>query len=139
MTQKVLFYALSQKFLERDEAPATAETSAPRQVIYQTLGLGHHIGVIDCFKSVLDCPLDGFESWIGRLPEGEARRKLEGVLKFGEIMIDSTHTHLLAAALDRARPAFSAEEDDWTQTLMRALAAIEAEPAMYLMVKRRER
>jgi hypothetical protein len=139
MTRKVLFYALSQKFLDPEDRQAQPDTSAPRQVIYQTLGLGHHIGVIDCFKSALDCPLDAYEAWIGRLPDGEARRKLEGVLKFGEIMIDATHTRLLAAALDRALPDFQAEEGDWARTLIGLLAAIDAEPAMYLMVKRRDR
>ena len=138
MTGKVIFYSLSQKFLERDEQPAAADASAPRQVIYQTLGLGHHIGVIDCFKRVLECPLDAFDAWLGHLPEGEARRKLEGVARFGEIMIDSTHTHLLACALDGARDAFDDTEREWAKTLIGLLAAIDAEPAMYLMVKRRD-
>jgi hypothetical protein len=138
MTGKVIFYSLSQKFLERDEQPAAAETSAPRQVIYQTLGLGHHIGVIDCFKRVIECPLDAFGVWLDRLPDGEARRKLEGVVRFGEIMIDSTHTRMLAAALDRTLDAFTEVEREWARTLIGLLAAIDAEPAMYLMVKRRD-
>lgn len=139
MTSQVLFYALSQKFLEQDAPRPERDDSAPRQVIYQTLGLGHHIGVIDCFTRVIECPLDDYAAWIGRLDDGEARRKLEGVLKFGEIMIDSTHTHLLAAALDHAMPRFSDPESAWARTLIGQLAAIDAEPAMYLMVKRRDR
>jgi hypothetical protein len=134
MSGKVVFYALSRKFLEREsDMPETA-----RQVIYQTLALGHHIGVIDCLKTVLECPLDGYEAWIGRLAEGDARSKLQGVGTFGEIMIDSTHTHMLALALDRAQADFSEQEKQWAAQLMASLSAIELEPAMYLMVRRRD-
>ncbi|WP_018609277.1 formate hydrogenlyase maturation HycH family protein [Uliginosibacterium gangwonense] len=134
MASKVVFYALSQKFLEREEdMPAAA-----KQVMYYTLAVGHHIGVIDCLKQVLACPLDGYQNWIARLPEGEARRKLEGLLRFGEINIDATHIHMLGAALDGIKPLLKAEEAEWSASLMRALAAIEAEPAMYLMVRRRD-
>ncbi|MBV8047105.1 MAG: formate hydrogenlyase maturation HycH family protein [Paludibacterium sp.] len=134
MDGKVVFYSLSKKFLEREQD--LPPEGAARQVIYQTLALGHHIGVIDCLKPLLSCPQDGFERWIAQLPDGEARRKLGGVLKFGEIMIDASHIGMLGAALSGARAAFSAEEDGWCQQLMRALAAISREPAMYLMVKR---
>lgn len=134
MSGRVIFYSLSKKFLEREQdLPVEGAT---RQVIYQTLALGHHIGVIDCLKTALSCPLDGYERWVGRLPPGEARRKLEGVFKFGEIMIDASHTQLLGLALSRVE--FEGEELHWTRALMSALAAIEAEPAMYLMVKRRD-
>ena len=132
MSGKIVFYALSRKFLESEaQVPATAQ-----QVMYQTLALGHHIGVIDCLKVILECPLAGFEDWLTRLPEGEARAKLAGILRFGEIMIDASHTQLLALALERARAGFSPDEAQWSERLMQALAAIEAEPAMYLMVKR---
>lgn len=135
MASKVIFYALSQKFLEREEdVPEQA-----KQVMYYTLAVGHHIGVIDCLKQVLACPLEGYQNWIARLPEGgEARRKLEGLLRFGEINIDATHIHMLGAALDGIKPQLTAEEAEWSASLMRALAAIEAEPAMYLMVRRRD-
>ncbi len=132
MSGKIVFYALSRKFLEAEaKIPATAQ-----QVMYQTLALGHHIGVIDCLKVILECPLPGFERWLTHLPEGEARAKLAGILRFGEIMIDASHTQLLALALDRSRANFSIDETHWSERLMQALAAIEAEPAMYLMVKR---
>jgi hydrogenase-4 component J len=131
---KIVFYALSQKFLEREEdMPAQA-----KQVMYYTLAVGHHIGVIDCLKTVLECPLEGFSNWIGLLPEGEARRKLEGVLRFGEISIDSSHIQMLGAALDGLRGVLAPEALAWQNTLMQAMAAIEAEPAMYLMVRRRD-
>jgi hypothetical protein len=136
MSEKVVFYALSRKFLQR-EADMPADDAA-RQVIYQTLALGHHIGVIDCLKPVLECPLDGFSDWLAVFPpEGEAYRKLEGVVKWGEIMIDSSHTHTMARALDAAAADFSPQQRSWADNLMQVLHAIELEPAMYLMVKRR--
>lgn len=134
MSSKVIFYALGQRFLEREaDRPADA-----KQVVYYSLAIGHHIGVIDCLKPVLECPLEGYSAWIARLPEGEARRKLEGVARFGEITIDATHIKLLGAALDGIRADIGPEETQWQAALMRSLAAIEAEPAMYLMVRRRD-
>lgn len=133
MTDKVIFYSLSQKFLEREEdVPAEA-----RQVMYYSLAIGHHIGVIDCLKPVLECPLDGYKRWIERLPEGDARRKLERVLRFGEINVDLTHTPMLKSALAGLGPGLSPEEASWTAQLNLALQSIEAEPAVYLMVRRR--
>lgn len=134
MSSKVIFYALGQRFLEREEdRPADA-----KQVVYYSLAIGHHIGVIDCFKPVLECPLEGYTAWIARLPEGEARRKLEGLVRFGEITIDASHIKMLGAALDGIRAGLEPQETQWQDTLMRTLAAIEAEPAMYLMVRRRD-
>jgi hypothetical protein len=134
MTGRVVFYALSQKFLEREEdRPAEA-----KQVMYYSLAIGHHLGVIDCLKVVLEWPLESFSVWLGRLPDGEARRKLEGVLRFGEINIDSSHIKVLGFALDSILADLQADEAALQGALMRALAAIEAEPAMYLMVRRRD-
>jgi len=134
MSSKVIFYVLGQRFLEREEdRPADA-----KQVVYYSLAIGHHIGVIDCFKPLMECPVEGFNAWVEHLPEGEARRKLEGIKRFGEITIDATHTKLLGAALDGIRDVLNEEESGWQKTLMRTLAAIEEEPAMYLMVRRRD-
>ena len=134
MGADIMFYRLQRKFLEREQdVPSDA-----KQVLYQALALGHHIGVIDCLNVVLQCPQEGYGQWIARLPPGEARRKLEGVARFGEIMIDASHTQMLAAALSRIAPDCAAQEQQWTAQLIQSLAAIEAEPAMYLMVRRRE-
>ena len=134
MSSKVIFYALGQRFLEREaDRPADA-----KQVVYYSLAIGHHIGVIDCFKAIIDCPYEAYRQWIGHLPEGsEARGKMEGLLKFGEITIDQTHIHMLGAAFDKILPGLSPYETAWTKTLLQALAVIEKEPAVYLMVKAR--
>jgi hypothetical protein len=133
---RIVFHSLGRKFLQREEdMPAD---SRARQVIYQTLALGHHVGVIDCLQTMLSCPEDGYTVWLDTLPEGEARRKLAGVLRFGEIMIDASHASMLAQALTQSVGVMTAEQRGWSDKLMSALAAMHAEPALYLMVKRHE-
>jgi hypothetical protein len=130
---KVVFYSLSRKFLETEaDIPPQAQ-----QVMYYSLAIGHHVGVIDCLKSVLECPLDGFKAWVAGLPPGEARRKMDGVLKWGEISIDASHIALLAPALEALRDTLEPEARGWNDTLYQLLRAIEAEPMMYLMVRTR--
>ena len=44
MSEKVVFSQLSRKFIdENDATPAEAQ-----QVVYYSLAIGHHLGVIDC-------------------------------------------------------------------------------------------
>lgn len=133
--EKVLFYALNQKFMDTDDD--VPKDAAARQVMYYSLAIGHHVGVIDCFKAILDCPLESYREWIAQLPAGEARRKMEGLYKFGEITIDQTHIHMLGAAFDKIKPQLKDMAAQWTEKLMQALASIEMEPAIYLMVKTR--
>ena len=52
-------------------------------MIYYSLAIGHHVGVMDCFQSLMEIPLDDYRQWIVRLPEGAARRKLEGCAEMG--------------------------------------------------------
>lgn len=137
MSAQVIFYALSQKFLDTKDTPG-AKDSMPeqaQQVMYYSLAIGHHVGVIDCLKKILICPQADYQRWIAQLPEGEAQRKMAGLMKFGEITIDNSHTKLLGHAFG----ALSAEQDRyaaWTQTLLEYLSAIERETALYIMVKR---
>jgi hypothetical protein len=132
-TDRVVFYQLSRKFLHQGHAvPAKS-----KQLIHYTLAIGHHIGVVDCFAAKLEMPIDGYRNWILRLPRGDARRKLEGLLRFGEIEITAGHTRLLREALDATTAAMSATEAGWTAQVNEMLQAIDEEPALYLMVRRR--
>ena len=76
MSEKVVFSQLSRKFIdENDATPAEAQ-----QVVYYSLAIGHHLGVIDCLEAALTCPWDEYLAWIATLEAGsEARRKIEGV------------------------------------------------------------
>ncbi|WP_299999520.1 formate hydrogenlyase maturation HycH family protein [uncultured Cedecea sp.] len=133
---KVIFYSLSRKFVDEKSAQKHSSQKA-QEVVYYSLAIGHHLGVIDCLKSRLECPLDAYNDWINTLPEkSDAHRKLAGVQRFGEINIDSSHTHLLALALRDARCGMTAEQQDWSDTLIALLTQIEYDPAMYLMVRR---
>lgn len=133
---KVIFYSLSSKFVDEKSAQKRSSQQV-KEVIYYSLAIGHHLGVIDCLKSRLECPLDGYRQWINCLSENsEARRKLAGVQRFGEINIDSTHTHCLALALRDARGQMNTQQQDWSDALIALLQQIENDPAMYLMVRR---
>lgn len=129
---EVFFWSLRQKFVDSDDdIPEDAQ-----QVMYYSLAIGHHVGMIDCLKTELVCPLTGYQSWVQALPEGEARRKLQGLITFGEINIDSTHTNMLALALDGFAKDPQSPYQAWSKTLIQLLGEIEREPAIYLIVKR---
>lgn len=133
MTTKVIFYLLNQRFVENDkQVPEQAQ-----QVMYYSLAIGHHVGVIDCFKKLLICDYDDYQHFVQSFPEGEARRKFAGLMKFGEIVIDSSHVNLLAKAMDENKANFAPQYQQWVEILMDTLASIQREPVMYIMVKRR--
>ena len=106
--------------------------------MYYSLAIGHHVGVIDCFKKLLICDYSDYQRFVDAFPEGDAKRKFAGLMKFGEIVIDSSHVNLLAKALDENRANFSPEHQKWVDILMDTLASIQREPVMYIMVKRRD-
>lgn len=134
MSQRVVFHQLSRKFVDRDHVVPTAS----KQLVHYTLAIGHHIGIIDCFSSKLEIPREDYARWVARLPDGEARRKLEGLLRFGEIEITAPHVGMLRDALNGCAHAMSQEETEWAARLRKMLEAIEAEQAIYLMVKCRQ-
>ena len=133
MTEMVSFHALRRKFLDtQQDLPAS---DATKQVMYYSLAIGHHVGVIDCLVKVLECPKDGYEACVGLLPQSEARRKMSGLLTFGEIHIDANHAGMLGKAFAQAMPHMDEPYRGWSAALMGQLAAIQQEPALYLMVQ----
>ncbi len=132
MPGQVIFYQLSRKFVE----PGQNVPPNSKQLMHYTLALGHHIGVIDCFAAKLEIPFEGYKLWLDHLPEGEGRRKLQGLLRFGEIEISAPYAPLLQQTL-AASSNLSAQEAEWTARLNEMLESIIAEPAIYLMVRRR--
>nr|WP_231617149.1 formate hydrogenlyase maturation HycH family protein [Erwinia sorbitola] len=132
----MIFYSLRSKFVDEKIAQKRSSQKV-QEVVYYSLAIGHHLGVIDCLQSRLECPLDGYMEWIYSLPQNsEAYRKLAGVQRFGEINIDSSHTHLLALALRDARPKMNETQQGWSDALINLLTQIEHDPAIYLMVRR---
>ncbi|WP_412840155.1 formate hydrogenlyase maturation HycH family protein [Aeromonas dhakensis] len=137
MADKVFFYRLSRKFVdEQFDVPEEA-----KEVMYYSLAIGHHLGIVDCLRADLVCSLTGYRDWVAKLPEGsEARRKMEGFLTFGEITIYREHCHMLACAFDRLRKAdnvLDEQELGWTHIFMDQLTALFNDPHMYLMVRSR--
>ena len=124
---------LSRKFIEENDAtPAEAQQDG-----YYSLAIGHHLGVIDCLEAALTCPWDEYLAWIATLEAGsDARRKMEGVPKYGEIVIDFNHVQMLARAFDEARAAQTPQQQEWSKLMLSMLHDIHQESAIYLMVRR---
>jgi hypothetical protein len=134
MGSQVAFYRLSRKIVNNQEAiPEDA-----RQVMYYSLAIGHHVGVMDCLSEVMTVPAEMYLQCLASLPEGEARTKLEGALKWNEIEINRSHVELLMPALIRLLEVTKDGDPRWVETLMQCLREMVREPALYLMVKLRE-
>ncbi len=74
MSETVVFSQLSRKFI--DENDATPDQA--QQVVYYSLAIGHHLGVIDCLEAALSCPWDAYLAWIATLEAGSARGAKHG-------------------------------------------------------------
>jgi hydrogenase-4 component J len=127
MSAKVAVYQLSHKFINRrEDIPENA-----RQVVYYALAVGHHVGVMDCFSSLVEIPLEEFAGWLDRQPEGPGRTKLDGIMTWGEIEINRSHVSLLMPLLEASQA-----EALWVKTLVQCLQSIIQEPALYLMLRK---
>lgn len=69
-------------------------------VLYYTLAVGHHTGVLDCFEPRLSVPVNVFYSLVDALPEGEAKNKFEAIRSFGECQLDKAAVPSLLEACD---------------------------------------
>lgn len=128
MSAYVSIYQLRTKFVnQREDVPEDA-----RQVVYYTLAVGHHVGVMDCFSSIAKVPVDEFSAWLERQPQGPGRTKLEGVLKWGEIEINRSHVSLLLPLLEGGPEPAPA----WAGLLTESLHCMLQEPAYYLMLRK---
>ncbi|MEI8631298.1 formate hydrogenlyase maturation HycH family protein [Vibrio sp. PP-XX7] len=108
-----------------------------KQVMYYSLAIGHHLGIVDCLKSEMVCTGHEYLDWIRALPEeSEAYRKMQGFLMFGEITIFPEHINMLALAFDRIDAEAQSEKSrDLTKGMLKILTAIHNEPTMYLMIR----
>ncbi|MEY8460608.1 formate hydrogenlyase maturation HycH family protein [Eggerthellaceae bacterium 24-137] len=151
--REVVFYRLGEKFVDH-------ERSIPedvRSVLYYTLAIGHHTGVIDCLRPRLATSREVFADVLALLGPGEARDKLAGIEKYGEIEVKKEHVPLLKpaviAALDRVGSALEPEEGApvprmtsetvtaidapaWLEEFLRLLEEIQCEPCVYAMGRR---
>ncbi len=134
MEPTVAFYRLSRKIVNNQDAiPDEA-----RQVMYYSLAIGHHVGVMDCLSELITVPVETYRKCLDELPAGEARRKLEGALQWNEIEINRSHVDELLPPLKALSSRIEAVDMRWVDTMIRCLQEMIAEPAFYLMVKLRE-
>lgn len=132
MSERVVFYQLTHKFVNQEQN--IPEDS--RQVVYYSLAIGHHVGVMDCFQSLMEIPLDDYRQWIKHLPEGTSRHKMEGLLKWGEIEVNQSHASELLPALNGSLIVMDEAQVQWSGILSQCLRGMLKEPALYLMVRR---
>ena len=122
--REIVFWMLRKKFIaSSDEMPEHSS-----QVMYYSLAIGQNVA--------FPCPLTEYEDWLALVEEEQARRKMLGVMTFGEIVIDASHTALLTRA-------FAPLADDATSVwqarsiqFIHLLDEIVQEPAIYLMARK---
>ena len=143
----VVFYRLGKKFVDH-------ERSIPedvRSVLYYTLAIGHHTGVIDCLEPRLATSRVVFSDVLAALGTGEAADKLRGIERFGEIELKKEHVPLLKpavlAALEgcgtvpepgtaAAGLVVAADVPSWLEEFLFLLDEVQCEPAVYAMGRR---
>jgi hypothetical protein len=131
MPERVVFYKLSHKYVST-EANIPAES---KQIIYYSLAIGHHLGVVDCFSRVLEMGYNEFASWVNAMPDRAGRHKLEGICKWGEIEINQSHAGELIETLAASRSQMSPQEVDWADQLIACLQGMLNEPAFYAIAR----
>lgn len=136
----VVFYRLSRRFVNTERS-ISKEAS---DIVYYTLEVGHHTGLIDCFDEELSCPLDTYRAICARFPEGgEARYKLEGILRSGEIQVDRSSVPQLeepvaeVSARVQDDPDAPAAEKAWLAAFSKLIGQIKRDPVLYLMGRER--
>ena len=132
------------------------EVRRSRSVLYYTLAIGHHTGVIDCLAPRLTTSREVFADVLALLGPGQAHDKLAGVEKFGEIEVKKEHVPVLKpavlAALDRVGAALEVSDEPplravseavvaidapaWLEEFLRLLEEIQCEPCVYAMGRR---
>lgn len=128
MKKKIVFYRLISKHVnQREDIPEDA-----RQVIYYTLAVGHHVGVLDSFSPLFEVPIDDFQKWLDSLPESSGKAKLAGINKWGEIEINKSHAVMLQELLEIPGSEFLS----WKKPFQDCLRSMQIEPAFYMMVKK---
>lgn len=134
---QVVFYQLTRKFVDTEKSiPADA-----KDVMYYTLAVGHHTGVIDCFEERLRYDLADFEAACELLPEGDARYKLEAIRRSSEVQIEQRHVEELLPAIDAvlADPASAGSAGGRVIAgLRKLLVVLQGDVAAYIMGRVRE-
>lgn len=148
--REVVFYRLGKKFVDN-------ERSIPEEVqsvLYYTLAIGHHTGVIDCLQPRLATSREVFVDVLALLGSGDAYEKLAGIERFGEIELKKEHVAAVkpavlaalqqtgvvpgeaAPAREGAGAVVAADAPSWLEEFLYLLEEIQCEPAVYAMGRR---
>lgn len=133
---QVVFYQLSTKFVDSEESvPEDAQ-----DVLYYTLAVGHHTGVIDCFEERLRMPLEVYERFTACFADDEAARyKLEAVQRHWEVQIDRSNLDVLVPAFEKLKqdpPAALTGDEEVAQAfdgLCTLISVLQANSSAYIM------
>lgn len=129
---EVVFYQLTKKFVDTEKSiPDDAQ-----DVLYYTLAVGHHTGVIDCFEEQFRTPLTSYEEMVAAMPESDLRYKLEGMMRHGEIQIDKTNLAVVVPGLqafEEAASTLSPEARACYESLRSTIDTLAREGAAYIM------
>lgn len=133
MSEMVVFSQLSCKFIDENDVML----DQVQQVVYYSLVIGYYFGVIDCLEVVLSCLWDVYLVWIVIFEVGSVVWcKMEGVLKYGEIVIDSSYVVMLVNVFDKVQFVQILQQQVWSKILFSMLYDIYQESVIYLMVRR---
>lgn len=90
---RVIFYRLTAKFVDNEQSIPAASVD----VLYYTLSIGHHTGVIDCLSESFSCSSSVYDRFVALFAADDpARYKLEAINRHGEVQIDRAHLNLFA-------------------------------------------
>lgn len=133
----IVFYRLGRKFVD-DDRSVPEEGSREEEIVYYTLAVGHHTGVIDCFDECLSCSVPCYRSLCDLMPEGHARYKMEGILRSGEIQILQENVPELLEMVDAIQDkASNAAQHAWIDGFRSVLKAMAVNKAIYVMGRER--
>lgn len=107
---EIVFWTLRKKFVaSSDEMPEHSS-----QVMYYSLAIGHHVGVIDCLNVAFRCPLTEYEDWLAQVEEEQARRlRTCHFHPVGQYVCQSYFDSLSHYQSLRFVPAAYGEHNDW--------------------------
>lgn len=134
--REVRFYRLTSRFVD-------SESSMPekaKDIIYYNLAVGHHSGVMDCFKESYVVPLDVYDELCDALAAHEhAALKLSRLHEFAEIELRRDHAYLWIALIGLDGSQEAARLSEPARELLRFLAAtgedMREEVGLYLLVR----
>ena len=94
---EMVAYQVTRRFVDNENSVPDAITD----MIYYTLAIGHHTGVIDCFEERLRCSLELFSKVLELIPEDSLlTKKLDRAYSRGEAYIDKYDLGPLIEAID---------------------------------------